>query len=190
MSDATTPTLVLLAGWPGAGKSTVARGLGAALGWPVVDKDTIKSTLLEYGLAEAVAAPLAYEVGMALVEDLVARQRRSTLFDSPARFPRTLAGATRIAAAASGRLRVVLCQAEAPVRHARLAARIPLRSQWTADHGPPGDGAAAYAHLPPDALMLDTTRPPADLVAEALAWLAAQAPAPTTAAGERAGSGA
>ncbi|HEV2237031.1 MAG TPA: zeta toxin family protein [Ktedonobacterales bacterium] len=33
MGDATTPTLVLLAGWPGAGKSTVAR----ALAWLAAD---------------------------------------------------------------------------------------------------------------------------------------------------------
>jgi predicted kinase len=188
MSETTTPTLVLLAGWPGAGKSTVARALGAALGWPVVDKDTIKSTLLESGLAEAVAAPLAYDLALALVDDLVARQGCSVIFDSPARFERTVTAATRIAAAAGGRLRVVLCQAEAPLRHARLAARAPMRSQWTADHGPPGAGGEAYAHLPPGTLTLHTTRPPEDLLAEALAWLAADDPAPTT-AGARMGSG-
>ncbi len=41
------PILLLMAGHPGAGKSTLALAIGCALGWPVLDKDTLKSTLLQ-----------------------------------------------------------------------------------------------------------------------------------------------
>lgn len=50
------PTLVVMAGLSGAGKSTLALALGRALGWPVLDKDSIKAPLLE--LARTKASPV------------------------------------------------------------------------------------------------------------------------------------
>jgi signal recognition particle GTPase len=46
LSGEENPTLLLMAGLPGAGKTTLALALGRILHWPVVDKDTLKSTLL------------------------------------------------------------------------------------------------------------------------------------------------
>ena len=48
-----------MAGMPGSGKSTVALALGAALHCPVIDKDTLKSTLLTNDVNELVAASAA-----------------------------------------------------------------------------------------------------------------------------------
>ncbi len=39
------PVLVLMAGRPETGKSTLARAIGAALSWPVIDKDVIVTSL-------------------------------------------------------------------------------------------------------------------------------------------------
>ena len=41
------PILVLMAGLPGGSKTMLALALGKELGWPVLDKDTVKTTLLE-----------------------------------------------------------------------------------------------------------------------------------------------
>lgn len=40
------PTLVMFAGLPGTGKSTLALALGKSLGWPVIDKDILNAVLL------------------------------------------------------------------------------------------------------------------------------------------------
>jgi predicted kinase len=47
MSSAETPLLVVVTGPPGAGKTTVARGVAAALQLPLIAKDTIKEALFE-----------------------------------------------------------------------------------------------------------------------------------------------
>ncbi len=46
MDDAK-PVLILMAGMPGAGKSTVALALSAEFGMPVIDKDVVVSSLLD-----------------------------------------------------------------------------------------------------------------------------------------------
>jgi predicted kinase len=88
-------TLVLMAGLPGAGKTTLALALGRALGWPVVDKDTLKSPLLKLGIANEVAGPASYTLLLALARDLLVHQRLSVILDSPAAYPRVVAGRAR-----------------------------------------------------------------------------------------------
>jgi predicted kinase len=164
-------TLVLMAGAPGAGKSTLALAIGRALGWPVVDKDTLKSALLEAGTTDARAGPLSYDLMFEVGRDVLVRQRQSVILDSPAAYPRCVERATQIAAEAGGRLRVVCCVADDAVRAARLGTRRTLRSQLTA--GTFQSGSERFAHLPGDALTLDSARPLADLLSEALAYIGA-----------------
>lgn len=52
--------LVVMAGMPGAGKSTVAHGIGRAFGCPIVDKDVIASALLDAGIPEDAMQPAAF----------------------------------------------------------------------------------------------------------------------------------
>lgn len=76
-------TLVLLAGMPGTGRTALALGIGRAFGWPVIDKDSLKSPLLAAGIAEELAGPASYALSYALVlelgRDLLARQRLSVI---------------------------------------------------------------------------------------------------------------
>src|SRR5712691_8470492 len=54
-------TLVLMAGLPGTGKSTLARALGHGLGWHVIDKDRHKAVLMKQGLEDERAGKVSYE---------------------------------------------------------------------------------------------------------------------------------
>ena len=140
-SDETTrPTLVLLAGPPGAGKTTLALAVGEALRWPVIDKDTLKSALLAVGIADDLAGPASYELLLAVGRDLFLHQRLSVILDSPATYPVVVERATELARAAGAALRVVLCLADRELRTRRMAARVARPSQWVVDASAIEDG--------------------------------------------------
>lgn len=163
--------LVMMAGLTGTGKSGLACALGRELGWPVIDKDVFKSKLLDEGVPEESAGGLSYSLALATTEDLLVRQRLSVIMDSPALYPEVLERATRIAAAAEARLKVVYCTLDLDTRRTRLARRTGLRSQPSAPHAREGDGASMFDHLPVHALRVVTDRPVAALLPSVLAYL-------------------
>lgn len=178
-------TLLLMTGLPGSGKSTLALALGRRLGWPVLDKDTVKTALLDLGVAEQPAGQASYVVPLALCHDLLG-QGRSVIFDSPAAYPTVIARSQAIAAGTAARLRVVLCTADVAIRRLRVEGRTGKRSQPTTvaagasgterpldQHA--GDGRHLLAHLPPDTLVIGTDRPADTLTDEVVAHLRCEA---------------
>ncbi len=166
-------TLLLLAGHPGAGKSTLALTLGRRLGWPVLDKDTFKSTLIPSTCTcrGVDINMLAYELIAAVAGDLLA-QRRSLIIDSPLKRPVVIEQLGGLAVAAQAQLKVILCLADDRVRNERLAARAPKASQLRA-HGIETDQEAQFGHLPTDTLTLHTDHLDEHLVRAACDYLAA-----------------
>ena len=160
------PTLLMLAGMPGTGKSTLAAALHAALRWPVLDKDVANAALLAAQLAQSSAAPLAYEVTFAFARALVVEQRQSIILDTAGRQPFILTRATQMTQEAQGQLVVVQLVAPLSVRQSRLSQRSAGPSQWQHDSTPPEQERAWYAHLPSDRLVLDATQPVHALVAQ------------------------
>jgi predicted kinase len=166
------PTLLLMAGLPGAGKTTLALALRHALGWPAIDKDALKSPLVVAGIPNEVAGPTAYELLFAVGRDILVRQRRSVILDSPALYAICIEQAQRIAAEGDADLKVILCLADSSVRNARMAARQPLPSQPGSDPASTLDqDRARFTHLPADTCTLDSARPLSMLVEAALAYL-------------------
>jgi len=163
------PIQILLAGMPGAGKSTVALALGAEFGMPIVDKDVIVSTLLDRGILEDQAHPAAYQATFDLVEHLVRVQRLSVIVDTPAVHPATLDWATRLCAKTGAHLIPVLCSADGETRYDRMAAREGLRSHSTGTTRKPGTAGERFRHLPADTIELDTMRPIDEVTCEAIA---------------------
>lgn len=98
-----TPTLVLMKGPPGSGKSTIAQELGHRLGWPVIDKDAVRDLLPDE------LGGISYEAMLALAE----RQLRiglSVIADSPLGYGRAYAKAHEVSANTGAHMLVIECE--------------------------------------------------------------------------------
>jgi len=168
------PTLLMLAGLPGTGKSTLAAELARRLGWPVIDKDLLNTVLLQAALTQAQAGRLAYELALTLAHALVVQQKRSLILDTAGRQPFIAERARMIAQEAGGQLKVVRCIAPFAVRQARLRARQAGPSQWTHDQTTLDQETAWYAHLPADTLIVSSDQPLEDLIAIVMPLVQAQ----------------
>jgi len=166
-------TLLLMAGLRGTGKTTLALALSRNLGWPALDKDTLKSAMLASGVAEALAGPASYELLFALGHDLIVEQRLCVILDSPAGYPSVVERAREIAQEGGAMLKVILCLAEQGLRNERVAARLNRPSQPLKPDGSstPGDGRRRFDHLPAGTFLLTTAAPIEAVLAEALAYL-------------------
>ncbi len=150
------PTLVLMVGLPGSGKTTLALAISHRLGWPMIDKDTLKATLLLSGFTDEFAGPAAYELMFAIGRDILVEQRLSVILDSP--FP-LMKRITELVDDADAKLKMILCLTEKDVRNHRVAERSSKLSQPVGISTTEGDGHELFTYLPLDTLMIDTTQP-------------------------------
>lgn len=167
------PTLVLLAGLLGTGKSTLAIALARRLGWPVIDKDLLNTVLLAASLTQVQAGPLADELALTLAHALMVRQGQSVMLDTAGRQPFILQRARTIVQEVGGQLKVVRCIAPFAGRQARLQARHAGPSQWTHDQTTLDQETAWYAHLPADTLIVSSDQAVEDLLTIVLPFVQA-----------------
>ena len=156
-----------MAGLPGSGKSTLALAVGQRVGWPVLDKDTIKSGLLELGAEEDLAAQASYVLLHELAQDIVETQGQSVILDTPSSYERVFETCRQIAAKADATLRIVLCEATRETRAHRLATRKRRASHVAAiDDVAEAAIQRVFDELPPDVFRISTEGPPEDIVDE------------------------
>jgi predicted kinase len=168
--------VVQMHGLPGSGKSTVARALAPELGAVVIDKDVIKAALLRSGIAEAQAAAGAYETYFDLAAQIVGTGH-SVILDNPVFWPRVEAKWRALAAEAGSPALMIECVcADTRELQRRLATRDAQESQ-------PREPLDLRRHegtieIDCPRLTLDTLRPLAEIVAEAVAYVrSAEVPA-------------
>ncbi len=181
------PTLLALKGFPGVGKSAIARAVSLHFGWPLVDKDDLLDVLIHQHVD---AGRLAYEA-MWRVGRRQLLQGFSVVCDSPLSHPMGYRAARRIALETGATLAVLECRCsdEALWRErvtARAAGDLPAHRATTwdvlrhiRDHSA---DQAAYAIVDP-LLVVDTAHGLEDNVGHVVDWLASlgarpEAPSP------------
>ncbi len=182
-----TQCLIQMSGMPGAGKSTIAHEIRRYIGAIVLDLDVCKSVVLDNGVAFETSGRVAYMTLWALARSILI-QGASVILYSPCRFQWILDNGRQVAADAGVHYRYIECMTEdiAEIRR-RLQQRPRQRSQVRDIEDLPvgtakdeGTGSAKDNFLywlhnmvrPDDAyLCLDTSKPVAACVAEALAYL-------------------
>jgi predicted kinase len=149
-------TLVLMAGLPGAGKTTLASKLGRDLGWHVIDKDKLKERLLQQGMGDEQAGFAAYNQSFDAALDALMKQQ-SVILDSAALHPFILDNAKGIVCnIENAQLKVILCVADRNLRNRRLRNR-PQVTRINVDPATIADYLQYFKHLPADKLILFTT---------------------------------
>jgi predicted kinase len=154
-------TFVLMAGLPGAGKTTLAAALGQALGCPIIDKDYLKGSLLQAPISATTQEELGkavYEIVFAFAHDMLVRQHISIILDTAALYPFILERAFNIACAAEAQLKIILCTADLQVRNERVEKRKSIVSPYV-NTTTIEDDSQLFEHLPKDILVLYTARP-------------------------------
>jgi predicted kinase len=79
--------LLQLAGPPGIGKSTLARGIARVADAHVIDRDVIKSALLEGGVDWGDAGRLSFDVMFALAADALLEPQARVILDTTSHYP-------------------------------------------------------------------------------------------------------
>jgi predicted kinase len=164
--------LILTAGPPGAGKSTVSRLVGRLIHCPVIERDTLKTELLQAGIVENdIAAPLADNLLLGVGRDLLA-QGFSVVLDGHAANPAFVDTALDIARERDAGLEILFINTAQAARNVRLSQRHNRPSQSRFDPRSDAEVAERFSHLPEWTLRLDGSLPVDSLTRAVLDHLA------------------
>jgi len=120
----TSPTLIVLSGLPGSGKSTVAEGLSRTLSIPLFSVDPIEAAMWRGGLSKDQTGIAAYDVAIALADEHL-RLGHSVIVDAvnPVEAPR--AAWRSLAAKYRAEMKIIECVcADEAVHRQRIEARV------------------------------------------------------------------
>jgi|SRR5450755_1913589 predicted kinase len=142
------PTLVLMAGFPGTGKTTLANRLSQRLHWQVIDKDRIKEGFMREGLSNDDAAWYAYEKSLTRISISLTIAKASIILDSSAMRDFVWDAAKRLAHSSGADLKVLHCMVDNDVRMWRLQKRRALISQQNVATYTIQPDLSQFIHLP------------------------------------------
>lgn len=167
MGDQRSAMLLLIAGPPGAGKTTLASAVGRQLGWTVLDKDTIKACLLRLETPEAIAGPASYELLLDIARDVLS-MGQSIILDCPAHHQSFLDRCDELADETGAGFRILLCLLDREERIRRMTTRPVRPSQWTTlDQSRESEPEEWIAFFPDHAVVMWLDKPVATLTSRA-----------------------
>ncbi|HET8844655.1 MAG TPA: ATP-binding protein [Ktedonobacteraceae bacterium] len=164
-------TLVLMAGLPGAGKTTLAYALARELQWQVVDKDKCREVLLQENFDLDTASRIAYEISFTSVKTILTQQHTSVILDTAALHRFVLDKAIKIAELAQAQLKVIFCVADRDLRNSRLRNRNGQPTRIQVDPATLADYLRYFEHLPSDKLTIYTSAPFEEYLHEAKEYI-------------------
>ena len=164
------PTLIVLSGLPGSGKSVLAESLSRALSVPMFSIDPIEAAMWRAGLAKTETGDAAYEVARALADEHL-RLRHSVIVDAvnPVEGPR--AAWRNLAAKHRVSLKIIECVCSDETMHRqRIEGRVrSIAGTHELTWSSLLQRRAEYEAWTDPRLVLDTSRTsPAQLHAQAL----------------------
>ena len=164
------PTLIVLSGLPGSGKSVLAESLSRALSLTIVSIDPIEAAMWRAGLAKTRTGIAAYEVAHALADEHL-RLRHSVIVDAvnPVEAPRAVW--RNLAAKHRVSLKIIECVCSDETLHRqRIEARVrSVAATHELTWARLLQRRAEYEAWTDPRLVLDTSRTsPAQLLAQAL----------------------
>lgn len=164
-------TFVLMAGLPGAGKTTLARALGKNFHWHVIDKDNYKEMLLKQGWEDEKAGFAAYDQSFDVARDTILKEQ-SVILDSAALHHFILDKAKEIIwNIENAQLKIILLVADRDLRNYRIRNRPAQITSIRVDPATIADYLRCFGHLPPETLTIYTNRPFDECLDEARNYL-------------------
>lgn len=170
------PILVMMAGLPGVGKTSLTYALGRELGYQVVDKDLYRQALIKQaGFDPDQASKLAYELSFAQLHTLLVQRQISAIFDSAALHRFTFDRIMDIMSCNDrATLKVILCVVDRDLRNDRLRKRVDQPTNIDIDPATFSDYFRYFDHLPAGKLTLFTHEPLDLCIAKARAYISLQ----------------
>jgi predicted kinase len=162
------PTLVLMAGFAGAGKTTLAKRLSYWLQWEVLNKDVLKLERLARGEEEEPAGWHAFEDLFRHIEKKVVGQGKSVIIDTSNERPFIFENVQQVLEQLRcmhiyAQLQVILCVATKETRTKRLNKRGSVFAPYVQKLPMILDDAELperFKHLPADKVQIVNTNPP------------------------------
>jgi len=157
--DNTNLTLIMMAGLPGAGKTTLSKELGNDLGWQVINKDEYKEALMKRGLGDDESSREAYEESFRLVFSTLLDKRKSVILDSAALQPFIVDRAKEIVQYVErAQLKVILLVASRDLRDYRIRSRPPQITKIPFNPATEAEYYECFKHLPPRTKIINTIK--------------------------------
>ncbi len=122
-------TLIVMRGYPGTGKSTIARAIAAALHAPLIDRDIIRQKAVDIFGDLPEVGRFSYETMFAIVNEQLSLGL-SVVIDTPLTYHTTFEQAKALAREFSIPMLVVHCQCSPEVQRRRLEGRKGKVSQF------------------------------------------------------------
>jgi predicted kinase len=122
MNAHTASTFIVMRGYPGTGKSTIARAIAAALHAPLIDRDIIRQMAVDIFGKLPTVGQFSYELMFALARAQL-ELGLSVVLDTPLTYRRTYEQAMELASTFHTPMLVVHCQCPSEVQKRRLEGR-------------------------------------------------------------------